>query len=233
MWDVLRWALIWASVGTALTMVTTFSWSLGVALPPKPRSERPSSTLGRSLDQVMLPVSASWSFKDSWAANLTGLITAFAAIVAAFKDSLSTVVPATEVARFAVVSALATGVTALAPMIYATFTGTKEDEDKLPVATGTLTGLILASGATLAGLFGALGGVGWIAVGRNGDDVLTSAIGWCLLLVSGLVLLYAARTLLRLLTWAAGTTVETHAVADIVSVSCCGGNPIGVAVKLL
>jgi hypothetical protein len=128
-------------------------------------------------------------------------------------------------------------VTVLAPMLYSTFTITR-DEGGQPAAKGTFTGLMLASSATLAGLFAAFGGLAWIGGGRDGHGPWATPLGIALLIVSCLVAAYAVRTLVRLLTWSAGTEAHSHAerawaVGNIVSVGCCDGFPARVTLNLL
>ena len=151
-WGIVGWAGAWALVGLAGTI-----FALVVAVgrpqpgaagneeqghPPPTRGHDFAMLLRRVNESGALPVAAGWSFKDSWAADLTGLIAVLAAIGAAFGEPLRDVVPQVVAAKFAVVCAFGTATTALGPIMYSALQTWKSGDDGLPVAGGTARGLL-------------------------------------------------------------------------------------------
>ena len=251
-WRIVTWAATWALVGvtgTAVALMVAVTGSRPSAVEIEERAGLPDALrnrmqearrlLKRANASGALPVAAGWSFKDSWAANLTGLITVFAAIGAAFGAPLKGVLSEVAAAQLGVVCAFGTATTALGPMLYSTFQTWKSDAHGLPAAGGTAWGLLAAATATLLGLFGSIGALGWVGASRQPH---VGGIAFCmaLLLVSALVAAYSVRTLKVLLSWAATSPDPTALYAarpsilvGIVTRRCCGDEQTSVVVNLL
>jgi hypothetical protein len=250
-WAIVAWAVIWAGAGLAVA-AGILVWAVGSREPPsrtdledeksgdasRSRLRDVSGLLEDATASGALPVAAGWSFKDSWAADLTALLAAGAAIVAAFGEPLESVVPKIVVAQLAVVAAFGTAVTALGPILYSTLQEWKLGDDGLPAASGTTRGLLAAAAATLIGLFASLGALAWVAAGRDwsvGGAVFVVA----LLFVSALVAAYAARTLNVLLSWATipdsknRDASRSKVLVGILTQGCCGDQETSLVLNLL
>jgi len=97
--------------------------------------------------------SASWSFKDSWATNITALGGAAGAIAVAAGAS-STVFPGVALDRFAILLALFAAVVVVGPLVLGLSLPRSDDPDRVK-ATGF--SLLLAAFVTLVGVGGEIG----------------------------------------------------------------------------
>jgi hypothetical protein len=175
-----------------------------------------------------LPAAAEWKFSDSWAANITGLTAAAAAVVVAVSDKLEGLITKEQAAAFAVTTAGLTVITALGPMVYEIFLNGKDPG----APTGTWYGLLAAAFMTLTGAFGTLGAISGVISFQArqgapaGADLVPRTVDGGLRFVfwavAGILLLYAVRTLTRVMRWAASGAKATTALSGIVSRSCCG-----------
>ena len=100
--------------------------------------------------------SASWSFKDSWATNITALGGGVGAIAAA-AGATSTVFPGVALDRFAILLALFAAVVVTGPLVLGLCLPRSDDPD-LVKATGF--SLLVAAFVTLVGVGGEIGTIG-------------------------------------------------------------------------
>jgi hypothetical protein len=182
-----------------------------------------------------LPAAASWSFSDSWATNITAVMTAVGAVGTAVADKFPNVVAESSVLEFGVGGAFLGVIAVLAPVAYAAASkspvGTARGEDDVP-GGGRWPSLLAAAAMTLTGAFGSLIGVLVLTVdARLGD--WTKAWIWILCLASlGLIAWYAFNTL----RWVLEATMKEPAgvarFAGLFTVSCCGGQAGSVRVRV-
>ncbi len=100
--------------------------------------------------------SASWSFKDSWATNITALGGGVGAIAAA-AGATSTVFPGVALDRFAILLAFFAAVVVMGPLVLGLCLPRSDDPD-LVQATGF--SLLVAAFVTLVGVGGEIGTIG-------------------------------------------------------------------------
>jgi hypothetical protein len=136
----------------------------------------------------------SWSAKDSWATNITALGGAVGSIAAA-AGATSSIFPGVPLDRFAVLLALFSGVTVMAPLVLGMCLP-RSDAAELVRANGF--SLLVAAAVTLIGVGGEIGTIGsliWLSSA-------TRLVRECLLLlpaaVFAVVAWYACRTTIEL-----------------------------------
>jgi hypothetical protein len=138
--------------------------------------------------------SASWSFKDSWATNITALGGAVGAIAVAAGSS-STVFPGVPLDRFAILLALFAAVVVMGPLVLGLCLPRSDDADRVK-ATGF--SLLVAAFVTLVGVGGEIGTIGsliWLS-----SPAHDTRLGLLLLPAAAFVIVawYSCRTTLEL-----------------------------------
>jgi hypothetical protein len=134
----------------------------------------------------------SWSFSDSWLTNISAVGAILTAVLAA-TGFLSTVLPGTPTGRFVGLSLLFGGFIVVAPVIYSAaskweWTENSGSPDTL-VSVGRVWGVILAAGATIAGVFGELGTLLTLTITATGSDGPKKLI-YALLAAAALIVIY-------------------------------------------
>lgn len=124
----------------------------------QPAPTRPSKPEPARQSFLRRPIyaSASWSFKDSWATNITALGGAVGAIAAA-AGATSTVFPGVALDRFAILLALFAAVVVMGPLVLGLCLPRSDEADRVK-ATGF--SLLVAAFVTLIGVGGEIGTVG-------------------------------------------------------------------------
>lgn len=124
----------------------------------QPAPTRPSEPEPARQSFLRRPIyaSASWSFKDSWATNITALGGAVGAIAAA-AGATSTVFPGVALDRFAILLALFAAVVVMGPLVLGLCLPRSDEVDRVK-ATGL--SLLVAAFVTLIGVGGEIGTVG-------------------------------------------------------------------------
>ena len=189
---------------------------------------------GRGWGSIALPAAGQWKLSDSWASNITAIITALAAVAAIFTDKLSDVFDDRAPLVFALTTAVMLVFAAVAPVGYAVFQRYEPRERGESVSdaggegeefTGSRMGWCLAASITLFAVDGSLAA----AIGVVHDvhiapswvmELADAVIGGIALLLLG----YAIRTYesLRKVSNAPNGSVKT--LTGIVTISCCGGD---------
>jgi hypothetical protein len=146
---------------------------------------------GSFLDTVA--TGSSWSFSDSWLTNISAVGAILSTVLAA-TGFLSTVLPGTSTDRFVGLSLLFGGFIVMAPVIYSAaskweWTTTQDGSPDTLVSAGRVWGVILAAGATVAGVFGELGTLLTLTISATGTDGPKILI-YALLGVAALIVLY-------------------------------------------
>lgn len=143
-----------------------------------------------------LPAGGTWTWSDSWASNLTAILTALGAAATFVSDQLEPLVDQAVVVAFGLTAALLLVGAACAPLVYAAcqvVTDDAGDQKAGSALAGTWYGWCLASAVTVGAVEGslsaALRSVGLTAHGGLRAAVL-AVVGAIMLLVLG----YAART---------------------------------------
>jgi hypothetical protein len=136
----------------------------------------------------------SWSFSDSWLTNVSAVGAILGTVLAA-TGFLSTALPGVPTGRFVGLSLVFGGFTVMAPVIYSaagTWKWSKQDgsPDTL-VPVGRIWGVILAAGATVAGVIGELGTLLVLTVTAAGSDGPKELIYGLLAAAAVIVLGYA------------------------------------------
>jgi hypothetical protein len=130
------------------------------ASPVEPQPARSRQSQPEPVRQPFLrrPIyaSASWSFKDSWATNITALGGGVGAIAAA-AGATSTVFPGVALDRFAILLALFAAVVVAGPLVLGLCLPRSDDPDRVK-ATGF--SLLVAAFVTLVGVGGEIGTIG-------------------------------------------------------------------------
>ena len=157
-----------------------------------------------------------WSFGDSWATSVTPL-TALAGAVLAASGAVAGLVPGVDLSKFALLMALAGGLTTLAPLLFSALNSlfpARDAAKPVPadeVVAASLWVMLLASCLTVFAIGAELGFVGWVL----GYDLLVASpsIRWIPPVVAGLTsalfLGYGAHSILTLVGQPAGTAKET------------------------
>jgi hypothetical protein len=123
--------------------------------PARARRPEPEPVPVKFLDRPIY-ASASWSFKDSWATNITALGGGVGAIAAA-AGATSTVFPGVALDRFAILLAFFAAVVVTGPLVLGLCLPRSDDPD-LVQATGF--SLLVAAFVTLVGVGGEIGTIG-------------------------------------------------------------------------
>jgi hypothetical protein len=240
-WSILTWGVVGGLAAAALTALCFVAVVWDPNPKPSPKSgASTSATIFRTLRVTWLPPGAQWKLSDSWASNLTAIITALAAVTAVFTDKLADVFENRAPVVFALTTAVMLVFAALPPIAYAVLQrqpqqalSTKGDtlaaehdapaaEDDSPSSQGTALGWCVAAVLTVFAVEGALAAA--MRVMHNvhsssahieiGADIVIVAIG---LLVLG----YAVHTFALINRTATGQG-NVSSLIGIVSVSCCG-----------
>lgn len=133
-----------------------------------------------------------WSFSDSWLTNVSAVGAILTTVLAA-TGFLATILPGTPTGRFVGLSLLFGGCIVMAPVIYSA-AGKWEwsHHDGSPdtlVSVGRVWGVILAAGATVAGVFGELGTLLTLTITATGSDGPKELI-YALLAAAALIVAY-------------------------------------------
>jgi hypothetical protein len=240
-WTMFTWAFVGGllAVGVtagacALAVALSYGWS-GSRNPAVSSPHGGGTWLPRKrLSRTYLPAGASWSFADSWATNLTALITATAAVAALLggKD-LGTVFERKAPLAFSLTSAVMLLVAALAPVVYtvleravppspeaATEGQRGEDQDFLQ---GTMLGWCASAAVTLLAVEGSLSAAARCVLDVSGTHHVGRVIAFALVVLAMvLVAAYVARSFLLLLgAVQTRSGVALASMSGFVTVSCC------------
>jgi len=159
---------------------------------------------------------AAWSFGDSWATSVTPL-TAVAGAVLAASGAVAGLVPGVDLSRFALLMALAGGLTTLAPLLFSALnslfpaSGAAKPVPADEVAAASLWVMLLASCLTVFAIGAETGFVGWVL----GYDLLVASppLRWIPPAAAGLTaalfLGYGAHSILTLVGQPTGTAKAT------------------------
>jgi hypothetical protein len=147
-----------------------------------------------------LPPAATWTWSESWASNLTALITALSAIAAVFSNSLDPLVDQSVLVTFGLTTAALLVLAACAPLAYAVFqevgqrldVETADPGDPIPL-NGTWYGWVIASALTVAAVEGSLAAA-QASIVLASDGALGVVVILVIILVQALVFAYAGRT---------------------------------------
>lgn len=235
------WAVLsWVGVAGVATSILTIVVALVMAWR---RDNKVSRADTSDLGAEPPPTAAEWKFSDSWASNLTALIAAIAAIVAAFGDDLGSAVSKLQAAEFAVAVAAMVALAATAPVAYVAFSRVKGRTNE-----GTVTGLVVAAFLTLTATFGSLGALEWMIWYKPATQPLPSGVTeifierdlpWWIravpVLVALLVAVYAIRTVVALIGWfrKPSRRANDHEIVGMMSRTCCAGDEPRLRVTLL
>ncbi len=185
---------------------------------------------------MALPAAGQWKLSDSWASNLTAIITALAAVAAIFSSDLTDVFDHRAPLVFSLTTAMMLVFAALAPVGYAVFQQYRPQENQKDGAstspaggeeeqfTGTWTAWCLAAGITLFAVDGSLSA----AIGVVHD--LHSVPLWVMILADAVVVGIAAFLLLYAIhTYELMRNVSKHGgsvktLTGIVTIACCGSD---------
>ncbi|MEO5743419.1 MAG: hypothetical protein ABIQ53_02355 [Terracoccus sp.] len=242
------WAMLtWAFSGGLMILVLTASLAIAFLRPSSgsPSTKRRSESRGAGTtvsaprnpasEDRTLPASAKWTFADSWATNLTALITGAAAVVAIFAKDLQGVFRDQAPLAFSLTPSVMLAVSALAPIAYGVLQGaspqlheaTKGAESGTAEPQGTMWGWCVSASLTLfaigGSLFAALRLVADVR-GPAGPSV-GKAFAWLILvLVIALVVAYVLRSFLTIANaLRLGSSIKLRSLVGMVDVSCCQG----------
>jgi hypothetical protein len=167
---------------------------------------------GRQANKPFLPPGATWKWSDSWASNLTAIITALGTVAAFFSGKLKRLVDQDIMVTYGLTTAVLLVVAACAPLAYAACQSLQGRGDEASTnprkrLVGTWYGWCLASALTVAAVEGSLAAGGWsIWLAAHG------ALRWTIVavpvLIAALVFVYAARTFHLLLESARSNNLE-------------------------
>lgn len=161
--------------------------------PARPSEPEPEPTRQSFLRRPIY-ASASWSFKDSWATNITALGGAVGAIAAA-AGATSTVFPGVALDRFAILLGLFAAVVVMGPLVLGLCLPRSDEADRVQ-ATGF--SLLVAAFVTLIGVGGEIGTIGsliWLSSGARDTRVALLLLPAAAFVV---VTWYACRTTVEL-----------------------------------
>jgi len=178
--------------------------------------------------EMALPAAGQWKLSDSWASNLTAIITALAAVAAIFSSDLTDVFDHRAPLVYSLTTAMMLVFAALAPVGYAVLQPYKPRKNQKDgdgeEFTGTWRAWCLAAGITLFAADGSLAS----AIGVVQD--LHNAPSWAVVLadvvigvIAVFLLLYAIHTyeLMRNVSRNGGSVKK---LTGIVAISCCGSD---------
>lgn len=196
----------------------------GVYYPADPPDLHPGSDskTTREPPGISLPAGATWTLAESWASNLTAIVTAVGLVAGVLSDKLAEIVRVGPVVAFALSSALFLAIAALAPIVY-TICQTSHAEDGVH---GTWTGWCLSAAVTLFAVDGALSSA--IAATVIAADGLTVGILAGLLgLMAVLVAIYVWRSYALIV-----KASRPESLVGTFQITCCSGAPNGVRVRV-
>jgi hypothetical protein len=183
-------------------------------------------------DNAVPPAGVSWSLADSWASNLTAIVTALAAAIALFTDDLAGVLGAHAPVVFAVTAGIFLVFASLAPVVYTVAQSTKPTpglraagEVAQGEVHGTRLGWCLSAMVTLFAVEGAIGAAGRLVFDVHGIHGWVTTI--FLLVIAGigaLVFAYVIRSFVYLdEVLVAKDSSRLSELSGMVTVSCCSG----------
>jgi hypothetical protein len=224
-WNILLWGLL----GGAATAGIAGEWFFLT------RNKRADEG-GRFM---ALPAAGQWKLSDSWASNLTAIITTLAAVAAIFSRDLTDVFDHRAPVVFSLTTAIMLVFAALAPIGYAVHqqsppqnqkgrtstSGDQGEEKKEEELTGTWTGWCLAAGTTLFAVEGSLAAAIGVVHDLHGAEWSVKLGADAVIVVIGVFLLrYAIRTyeVMRDVSKAGG---KAKGLSGIVTISCCSSDP--------
>ena len=242
-WSMLTWGLVGGLVVVflTLTVVALVARSAIAAALRKPSQVREL----RELLSQKLPAGAKWTVADSWATNLTALITATAALVAIFQEDLTNVFEHQAPLAFSVTTSAMLIIAALAPVVYTIFQpepelagaakpdaaeeesaeATQSDNRESSELQGTMLGWCLAAAVTLSAVGGSLvASMRLVGDVHNGDEHRVAQTAAWLLIASVIacVMAYVVRSFFVLLRVSSPDSgLSLNSLVGFVTVSCC------------
>jgi hypothetical protein len=168
-------------IGLAVLLVLL---TMAVGLPRTEQSPQASGKTGRvrwgcEFWMTSLYAGGTWSFGGSWATSVTPLTGLVGGVLAA-SGAVAGLVPGVDLGRFALVMALAGGITVLAPLLFGALNSLFPDRDTPPageVVAARLWVMLLPSCLTVFAVGAEIGIVGWVL----GHDLIVAdpLIRWC------------------------------------------------------
>jgi hypothetical protein len=173
-----------------------------------------------------MPAAAQWKPSDSWASNLTAIITALAAVAAIFSSDLTDVFDHRAPLVFSLTTAIMLVFAALAPVGYAAFQRYQPERNQKggEEFTGTWTAWCLAAGITVFAADGSLAAAIRVVHDLHRAPWWVKVLAYVIVVGIALFLLrYAIQTyeLLRKVSKSGGSV---RTLTGIVTISCCGSD---------
>jgi hypothetical protein len=125
--------------------------------------------------KMALPAAGQWKLSDSWASNITAIITALAAVAAIFSDDLKDVFDHRAPLVFALTTAVMLVFAALAPVGYAVLQRYQPQENQVSDVKGPITLGHHSQGNQVSNVE-----VVAEAAGGDGEEFTGTWTGWCL-----------------------------------------------------
>ncbi len=178
-WSVLSWGVVGGLVVVALTAAGTATAVSreGPSRTPDGREKRPGTRALRGLladsTAPTLPGGAAWRFADSWATNLTALITTGAAVAAIFSKDLDALFVGKAPLAFSLTTAILLVVAALAPVAYTVLQVLPPPPEATPDDGQAEVAAAEGHGARN------LSGQGVAAEDASPEDAPGTMLGWC------------------------------------------------------